>query len=80
MPFITHKNSITGGERLNITNNETGILFNKDADLKDILIDISENREKYLDMGKQAKLFYNTQRMPQNMANGFIEAVEYTLR
>ncbi len=80
VPFITHKNSITGGERLNITNNKTGILFNEDADLKDILIDISENREKYLDMGKQAKLFYNTQRMPQNMANGFIEAVEYTLQ
>ncbi len=80
VPFVTHKNAITGGERLNIIDGENGILFNEDSELVEILVDVAQNREKYLEMGQKAKHFYNTQRTPQNMANGFIDAVHYTLK
>jgi len=79
VPFITHKNAITGGERLNIVDGENGVLFKKDEDLIEILVDIAEDREKYLRMGQNAKRFYDTERTPQDMANGFIDAVNYTL-
>lgn len=80
VPFITHKNAITGGERLNISHDENGILFNEDSELTQILVDIAENRDKYIKMGQNAKHFYDTERTPQNMANGFIDAIHYTLK
>lgn len=80
VPFITHVNAITGGERLNIIDGENGILFNNDSELAQILVDIADNREKYLKMGQNAKNFYDTERSPQNMADGFIDAVHYTLK
>lgn len=80
VPFITHKNAITGGERLNIIDGENGILFNEDSELTQILVDIADNRVKYLKMGENAKQFYDSERTPQNMANGFIDAVHYTLK
>lgn len=79
VPFITHENAITGGERLNIIDGVNGILFKKDDDLKDILIDISLNPSKFVTMGENAKKFYDNERTPENMANGFIDAVDYTL-
>ena len=80
VPFVTHKNAITGGERLNIVDGENGVLFNKDEDLTEILVDIAKDKEKYLRMGQNAKRFYDTKRTPQDMANGFIDAVNYTLK
>lgn len=77
VPFITHKDAITGGERLNIENNVNGILFENYSDLKDIIVDIFINPNKYVLMGEKAKEFYYNKRTPEHMANGFLKAVEY---
>ena len=79
VPFITQQNAITGGERLNIEHGFNGILYKDDSELTKILVDISENRDKYLKMGENAKFFYNMERTPQHMAQGFIDALNYTL-
>ncbi len=77
VPFITHEDAITGGERLNITNNENGILFKEFGDLDDIILEIFKSPDKYIKMGENAKEFYASERTPEIMAQGFINAVNY---
>lgn len=78
VPFITHSDAITGGERLNIQNNVNGVLFDSYSDLQNIILDIFKNPGLYIKMGENAKQFYRNERTPQNMADGFLKAVEYS--
>jgi glycosyltransferase involved in cell wall biosynthesis len=77
VPFVTQKDAITGGERLNIVHNENGVLYNSEDDLVEIIKDISTDPEKYINMGIQARDFYFKERTPEIMAQGFIDAVNY---
>lgn len=77
VPFVTHVDAITGGERLNIIDNQNGILFEEFEQLDEIILDIFKNRDKFSRMGEDAKKFYDKYRTPEIMANGFIEAVKY---
>jgi len=77
VPFVTSENAITGGERLNIENNYNGYLFSNEKELIDCIIETAENPEKYIQMGKNAKEFYETQRTPEIMAQGFIDAIDF---
>ncbi|MFO7825999.1 MAG: glycosyltransferase family 4 protein [Cyclobacterium sp.] len=77
VPFITRKDAITGGELFNIRNGFNGILFEKDEELKKILVSISIDPVKYKIMGRNAYSYYKEKRSPAIMANGFIEAVKY---
>jgi len=80
VPFITNFNSITGGERLNIKNNQTGILYKKHSDLMKIILDICVDKIKYLNMGIKAKKFYNEHRTANHMVSGFINAINYVTK
>ncbi|MEB8347235.1 glycosyltransferase [Flavobacteriaceae bacterium KMM 6898] len=77
VPYISKKNAITGGEIFNIENGVNGVLYENDAELKDIILDINLNRNKYVDMGLNAKRYYNHCRKPEDMANGIIKAIEF---
>jgi len=77
VPFITKSDSITGGERLNITNGINGILYNDTSQLTEIILDISNNPNKYILMGNNAKDYYYKYRRPTDMANGILSAIEY---
>ena len=77
VPFITLKDAITGGERFNIKNGETGVLMDSFENLSDIIQDISNNREKYLKMGKNAYDYYWDNRTPDDMVHGFLKAIDY---
>lgn len=77
--FITTVNAITGGEVFNVENGVTGVLVKDVADLKDVLIDIANNRDKYLQIGKQAYKHYWDCRKPEDMAKGLADTVEYML-
>ena len=78
VPFITKKNAITGGEIFNIENGNTGVLYDHDKDLMKILLDITSDRVKYIEMGNRAKDYYDNFRKPSDMANGIIKAIEYS--
>ncbi len=80
VPFITMNDAITGGERLNIQNGINGVLMEDTEELKDIILDISENKEKYIEMGKNALNYYMEGHKPQDMANGLYKAVDYVLK
>ena len=79
VPFITSKNAITGGEIFNIHNGIDGIIMESTNQLKAVIKDISEHKEKYIEMGKMAQTFYNENRTPQHMADGLWNAVQYAM-
>lgn len=79
VPFITMNNSITGGERLNIIDGSNGVLYSKESDLLKIILDTYQNPSKYYIMGQSAKDYYYNKRKPEAMAEGIINAIEYTL-
>lgn len=80
VPFVTHKDAITGGERLNIKNGENGIFVDSFDELSDVICDCAINKEKYIEMGKSAKKFYEENRTVGHMVNGFLEAINFVLK
>ena len=79
-PFITISNAITGGEIFNIDNGRTGLLYDRPEELKDIIVDISNNPSKYIQMGNEAREHYLKNRRPEQMANGISDAIEYAIK
>lgn len=79
VPFITSENAITGGESFNITNDVNGLRIKDMSSLSSTICDISNNPEKYIEMGKKAYEHYWTCRKPEDMAKGLSEAIEYVL-
>lgn len=79
VPFVTRKDAITGGEIYHMTPGINGIMYEKDKDLTDILIDALQNKAKYIKMGTAAKEYYDNNATPKHMAKGAIEAVEFVL-
>ena len=76
VPFITMHDSITGGEAFNIKNNISGLRLKKESDFKQVILDIYENKNKYLEYGQNAYNFYWNYRRPEDMAKGVIDAIE----
>lgn len=79
VPFVTQKSAITGGEILNIQDGTNGVLFKDDDELEDIITDISENPHKYIQMGRNAKLYYDSCRKPSDMVAGMSSAINFVL-
>ena len=77
VPFVTTKDAITGGEKFNIHNNVDGIVMDNEQQLKDVVLDIAQSPEKYIQMGKKAKEYYQVNRMPIQMAEGLWQAIQY---
>ena len=79
VPFVTSEDAFTGGERFDINNNVTGVLYENDSDLENILVDAAYNKSKYIKMGDNAKEFYYKFRTIENMADGCFGAIEYVM-
>lgn len=75
--FVTTKDAYTGGERLNINHGKTGVLMENVGCLVEVLKDIHCNPEKYAEMGKNAYEYYWQYRRPDQMAEGFLGAINY---
>ena len=78
-PFVTSKDAITGGERFNIQDGKTGVLFDSKSDLVNVIIDIANNPQKYIEMGECAAKYYRKNRTPQKMVQGFVDAINYVM-
>lgn len=77
--FVTTRNAITGGEVFNVENKKNGVLLEDISQLTDTLLDIAEHHDKYVIMGKNGREHYLKCRKPSDMANGFIDTIEYML-
>ena len=80
VPFVTRRNAITGGEILNIQDEINGILYDEYEDLVNIINDLTLHRDKYLEMGKNAYVYYQENATPEIMANGVIDALDHVLK
>jgi len=80
VPFITSENAITGGESFNIQDGISGYRLKDVSNLTEVILEISHNREKFILMGKNAYQHYWTNRKPEDMAKGLLEAVTYVLK
>ena len=78
-PFVTSKDAITGGERFNIQDGKTGVLYDSKSDLVNVIIDIANNPQKYIEMGECAAKYYRKNRTPQKMVQGFVDAINYVM-
>lgn len=80
VPFVTKYNAITGGERQNIIHNNNGVFYKKKKDLVNIILDANTNSEKYIKFGENAYKYYQQNSTPQIMANGVLDAINFTLK
>lgn len=79
VPFITTKDAVTGGELFNVHDGIDGIVMNSPEELPRVIGDVFDNRDKYLTFGRNARVFYNECRRPEDMADGLWNAVKYIL-
>jgi glycosyltransferase involved in cell wall biosynthesis len=79
VPFISTKNAITGVELFNVHNGVDGVVMESEGELSSVVRDIAENPDKYIAMGEKAKEFYDKNRTPKHMAQGFWEAIQYVI-
>ena len=79
VPYVTSKDAYTGGELLNIRNEENGVLMESLEDLPVVIRDIALNPNKYIIMGNKAKAYYDECRKPEDMAEGLWQSVLYAV-
>lgn len=77
VPFVTHKNAITGGERLNVENGVNGVLFDSFDEITGLIKDCAEHPERYIRMGEAARKYYDENRTVNHMVKGFLDAIEF---
>jgi glycosyltransferase involved in cell wall biosynthesis len=80
VPFVTKKNSITGGERLNIINYNNGILYDNKDELFQIIKETESNKGTYYKMGLNALSYYKKGYTIYHMKDNFVNAIENTLK
>jgi glycosyltransferase involved in cell wall biosynthesis len=78
VPFITSHDAITGGEAFNIIDGENGLRMKDISQLKNVILDINQNKGKFLEMGEKAYEYYWHNRTINIMANGIVSAIEYS--
>jgi len=80
VPFVTWKNAITGGEIFNIHDCVDGILMDDLNELKKVILDTYNHRENFIEMSEKAFQYYWKFRRPDQMVQGFMDAIEYVIR
>lgn len=80
VPFVSTQNAITGGELFNVHNGVDGVVMESENELLEVVRDIANNPDKYIEMGEKARIFYDNNRTPKHMAQGFWDAIQYVTR
>jgi len=77
VPFVTHADAISGGEKYNIIHNKNGFFCKSQLELEDYLVQLCTNIDKARSMGENAYKYYSNNCTIEIMAQGFIDAIEY---
>lgn len=77
MTLLITIDAITGGEIYHITNGVNGFHYESDINLTNSLEDALTFPEKYIEMGRKAKDYYDNHAAIAHMAQGAIEAFTY---
>jgi len=79
VPFVTRTDAISGGEKNNIQDGQTGLFYDSETDLVNIIVETAINPAKYAQMSSAARNYYLKEASPEMMAQGVVSAVEYAL-
>lgn len=80
VPFVTTRNAVTGGEIFNIENKVNGVILDSYSEIKNIILEIAANKEKYILMGCKAQTFYEENRQVSMMVDGFEQAINFVCK
>lgn len=80
VPFITRFDAITGGEKANIIDGKTGIFYDSEKELVDILVQTATNPNRFVELSLNARRYYIEQASPEIMAQGVVDAIKYVLK
>lgn len=78
--FVTRKDAITGGELYHISNGTNGVLYEDDSCLPALLEDAILHRNKYIQIGINARDYYNNNATIEIMVRNIRDALEYALK
>lgn len=78
VPFITKEKAISGGEHLNIKNNENGYLIQNTNELLTKMMYLDENVEYGQILGHNAFSYYHNKASMELMVDNFERAIKYT--
>lgn len=79
VPYVTHKDAITGGEIFNIRNGVNGILMNDFHELETIILESCSDTNKFIQMGCNAEKYYYENRTIEMMVDGFMQSINYVM-
>ena len=79
VPYVTHKDSVTGGELFNIHNNIDGFLIENFDELEDLILKSAQEPDVFITMGEKAKIHYDENRKISDMVKGFTDAIEFDM-
>ena len=79
VPYVTHRDAITGGEIFNIRNGENGILMNDFNELESIILEATADADKFIQMGDNAEKYYYENRTVEAMVDGFMQAICFVM-
>jgi glycosyltransferase involved in cell wall biosynthesis len=79
-PFVTRRDAITGGERLNVIDGVNGLLYNNYSDLVEIIVKVANNPNYFIQLGQNAQKYYDENATINHMAKGFIDAVNFVAK
>lgn len=78
VPFVTTENAISGGEKYNIQSGLNGLLCADNIDsLESSMLDLACNLDFARSLGENAYNYYSEHCTIEQMANGFLMALEY---
>lgn len=80
VPFVTRTDAITGGEKTNIIDGKTGIFYNSEEELVQVLTQTTAKPEMFAAMSEAARNHYLTNASPEGMAQGVVDAIMYVLQ
>jgi glycosyltransferase involved in cell wall biosynthesis len=80
VPFVTYEDAISGGEHLNIVSGQNGFLVKDRNQLVDVMCLLGKNLGESQRLGKNAFVFYDKSRKINNMADVFIDAINFAIR
>ncbi|PMI34878.1 hypothetical protein BCT30_04630 [Enterovibrio norvegicus] len=78
VPFITHREAISGGEKSNIKQGINGYFCDDINALENEIIRFTNNVHLAREMGENAYNYYSRFCTIENMAQGFVDAIEKT--
>lgn len=76
VPFITHRNAISGGEKSNIEHGVNGFFCENSGEFESFMLQLATDPKSVRDLGKGAYDYYSRNCTIQNMVSGFSQALK----